>query len=81
MSRLQLFRDCVFARRGLHKATSFDRAHRRRRAAAVVELAVLLPLLAILFVFAVDFARVCYISLTLTNCAPSGGEGIAVPVG
>jgi Flp pilus assembly protein TadG len=44
----------------------------RRRGAAVVELAVLLPLLALMFVIAVDFARVFYFSLTLQNCARSG---------
>ena len=43
-----------------------------RRGAAVVELAVLLPLLAFLFVISVDFARVYYYSVTLTNCARAG---------
>jgi Flp pilus assembly protein TadG len=38
----------------------------------VVELAVLLPLLVFLFVIAVDFARVFYYSVTLTNCARAG---------
>jgi Flp pilus assembly protein TadG len=51
----------------------FGRALRRPRAgAAVVELAVLAPLLIFLFVISVDFARVYYFSLTLTNCARSG---------
>src|SRR5688500_673600 len=45
---------------------------RARKGAAVVELAVLLPLLVFLFVIAVDFARVYYYSLTLTNCARAG---------
>jgi Flp pilus assembly protein TadG len=44
----------------------------RRRGAAVVELAVLLPLLVFLFLVAADFARVFYFSLTLTNCARAG---------
>ena len=44
----------------------------RRRGAAIVELAVLLPLLVFLFVIAVDFARVFYYSVTLTNCARAG---------
>lgn len=44
----------------------------RRQGAAVVELAVMLPLLVFLFVIAVDFARVYYFSLTLTNCARAG---------
>jgi len=35
-------------------------------------LAVLLPLLVFLFVIAVDFARVYYFSVTLTNCARAG---------
>jgi Flp pilus assembly protein TadG len=39
---------------------------------AVVELAVLLPLIALLFVIAVDFGRVFYVSLTLQNCARAG---------
>ena len=43
-----------------------------RRGAAVVELAILLPLLVFLFVIAVDFARVFYFSVTLTNCARAG---------
>ena len=43
-----------------------------RRGAAVVELAILLPLLVFLFVIAVDFARIFYFSVTLTNCARAG---------
>jgi Flp pilus assembly protein TadG len=39
---------------------------------AVVELAVLLPLLALLFVIAIDFARIYYCSLSLTNSARAG---------
>jgi Flp pilus assembly protein TadG len=47
-----------------------ERGRRRRRnAVAAVELALLLPLLVLLFVLAVDFARVYYFSLTVTNCA------------
>jgi Flp pilus assembly protein TadG len=38
----------------------------------VVELAVLLPFLIFLFVIAVDFARIFYYSVTLTNCARAG---------
>jgi Flp pilus assembly protein TadG len=38
----------------------------------VVELAILLPLLALLFVIAVDFGRVFYFSVTLQNCARAG---------
>ena len=39
---------------------------------AVVELAILLPLLVFLFVITVDFARVYYFSLTLQNAARPG---------
>src|SRR2546426_1754505 len=45
---------------------------KRRRGVAVVELAILLPLLAFLLVIAVDFARVFYFSLTVQNCARNG---------
>ncbi len=59
-----------------HRASSRHRLAsqklRARKGAAVVELAVLLPLLIFLFVIAVDFARVYYVSLTLTNCARAG---------
>lgn len=44
----------------------------RRSGTAVVELALLLPLLVFLFLVAADFARVYYFSLTLTNCARAG---------
>lgn len=46
--------------------------HQERRGVAAVELAILLPLLAFLFVVTVDFARVFYFSLTITNCARNG---------
>jgi Flp pilus assembly protein TadG len=41
----------------------------RRKAAAVAEFAVLLPLLIMLFLFAFDFARVFYYSTIIENCA------------
>ena len=50
--------------------------HRRawlRRAAATVELAVLAPFLAFLFVAVVDYSRIFYHSLTVANCARNGG--------
>ena len=43
-----------------------------RPGAALVELAVLLPLLAFLFVIGVDFARLFYHQLTITKCARCG---------
>jgi Flp pilus assembly protein TadG len=45
---------------------------RDRSAAAVVELALLLPFLMLLFVLAIDFARIFYFMLTLENCARNG---------
>ncbi len=45
---------------------------RGRRAAAATELAVLLPFLALVFVAGLDFARVFYHALTITNCARNG---------
>src|SRR5262245_47339287 len=48
------------------------RSRIERHGAAVVELAVLLPLLVFLFAISVDFARGFYFSVTLTNCARAG---------
>ena len=45
-----------------------------RPGAAIVELAVLLPLLVFLFVAGVDFARVFYHYQTVTNCARNGAQ-------
>ncbi len=45
---------------------------RSRRAAAALELALVLPILAFLLVVIVDFCRVHYYSVTLSNCARSG---------
>jgi Flp pilus assembly protein TadG len=44
----------------------------RRRAAAIVELAICLPVLMFLFLITVDWARVYYYDLTLLNCARQG---------
>jgi Flp pilus assembly protein TadG len=44
----------------------------RRRAAAAVELAFLAPVLAFLFVIAVDYCRVFYDAVILANCARNG---------
>jgi Flp pilus assembly protein TadG len=48
------------------------RAGSGRSGAAAVELAILLPLLAFLFVIGVDYARIFYMSLTVANCARNG---------
>ncbi len=55
----------VFHSRGIAR-------RRPARGVAVVELAVLLPLLILLFMISIDFARVFYFSLSLTNCARAG---------
>jgi Flp pilus assembly protein TadG len=39
---------------------------------AAVELAILLPFLAFMFVIAVDWSRIFYYSITVTNCARNG---------
>jgi Flp pilus assembly protein TadG len=43
-----------------------------RRGVAAVELAVLVPLLALLFVIAVDWGRIFYYSVVIDNCARNG---------
>jgi Flp pilus assembly protein TadG len=43
-----------------------------RRGAAAVELAFVLPFLAFMFVIAVDWARIFYYSIAVTNCARNG---------
>jgi Flp pilus assembly protein TadG len=48
------------------------RKQQARRGAAVVEFAILAPFLAFLFVIAIDWARVFYYSITVTNCARNG---------
>jgi len=48
------------------------RANCERRGAAAVELALLLPLLAVLFGMGVDFARVFYFSQIVENGARNG---------
>src|SRR4051794_34883503 len=74
-------------RRTSHLPRSLDRARPRetamlaapypprravRRGVAAVELALLLPFLAFLFVLAVDWSRVFYYSLVVENCARNG---------
>jgi Flp pilus assembly protein TadG len=46
--------------------------HTVRKGAQVVEFALLLPFLAFMFVIAVDWARVFYYSIAVTNCARNG---------
>jgi Flp pilus assembly protein TadG len=51
----------------------------RRRGAAAAEFAVLLPFLAFLFVATVDFARVFFHTITVTNCARNGALYLSDP--
>jgi Flp pilus assembly protein TadG len=52
----------------------------RRPAAATVELAFLLPFLAFLFVIAVDWSRIFYYSMVVTNSARNGALYACDPV-
>ena len=54
------------------RIASLSDRRRKRRGAAVVELAVLAPFLCFLFVCAVDYARVFYLAVTVQNCARNG---------
>jgi Flp pilus assembly protein TadG len=47
-------------------------ARQPRRGAAVVELAIVLPLLVFLFVVAIDYCRLFYFSQIVGNCARNG---------
>ncbi len=49
-----------------------DRSTSRRRAAAAVEFVIIMPVVILVFVFAMDFCRVFYYQTTLINCARSG---------
>jgi Flp pilus assembly protein TadG len=51
----------------------------KRRGNASVELAVLLPTLAFLFVIAIDYARIFYFSQIIENCARQGAMYAADP--
>ena len=44
----------------------------KRSGAAALELAILLPLLIFLFIIGIDYARVFYSTVTITNCARNG---------
>lgn len=54
------------------------RSHPRRGSSAV-ELALLLPLLGLLFVFTIDFARLYYHYCIVTNCARNGALYLSDP--
>jgi len=52
---------------------------RSRRGAAVVELAILLPFLAFIFVIALDWSRIIYYAVTVDNCARNGALWLSDP--
>lgn len=82
MDQLQAsFTSARSTRRLSNKGRGRASCRHRRAGAAVVELAILLPLLVFLFVITVDFARVYYCSLTLTNCARAGALYASDPTG
>ena len=54
--------------------------HHLRKGAAAVEFAILLPFLAFLFVAAVDWGRIFYYSVTVTNCARNGALYASDPI-
>jgi hypothetical protein len=56
-----------------------QRIHHERRAAAVVELAVLLPLLAFLFLVSFDYCRVFFYTQVVTSCARNGAAYASDP--
>ena len=53
---------------------------RRRRAAAAVELAALLPFLVYVFVIGVDWARLFYYTVTVEQCAREGALWASDPL-
>jgi len=55
-------------------------ASRRRRGAALVELAFVLPLLSFLTVVGADFGQIFYYDLTVYNCARNGALWACDPV-
>jgi Flp pilus assembly protein TadG len=48
------------------------RPEEARRGVAAVELALLLPFLVFMFVLAIDYGRIFFFSVTITNCARAG---------
>jgi Flp pilus assembly protein TadG len=48
------------------------RAGQGRRGTAAVEFAVLLPFLVLIFLFAIDFGRILYFTITIENCVNDG---------
>jgi len=54
-------------------------SRRKERGAAAVELALLLPFLMFMFVLAIDYGRIFFFSVTITNCARAGAVWASDP--
>lgn len=54
------------------RCASLPVSQRIRQGAAAVEFAVMLPFLCFVFIATIDFCRVFYYSLTVSNCARNG---------
>ena len=55
--------------------------NKARPGTAAVELAVVLPFLALIFVIALDWARIFYYTITINDCARNGAEYLSDPNG
>ena len=59
-------------KKGKSKTTRAGAAREKRRGVAAAEFAITVPVLVLLFVIALDYARIFYVSITLWNCAGRG---------
>jgi Flp pilus assembly protein TadG len=55
------------------------KSRQRRKGVAAAEMAVLLPLLITLFVIALDWSRIIYYAVTVSNCARNGAIWLVDP--
>jgi Flp pilus assembly protein TadG len=62
-------------------SVSSAKRRRRRRAVAAVELALVMPFLAFMFIVAVDFCRIFYYTQTVTTAARNGALYLSDPNG
>jgi Flp pilus assembly protein TadG len=66
------FRFCLLQNRTIMATIASAPRQTRRRAAATVELSIVLPLLVFLFVVGMDYARVFQTTVIVANCARNG---------